>query len=162
MLLPLLCRREKNVPRLRSPHPQWILLTPAVPAWRSTAPSTVAPVWMAGAVRPSRPGLSRSGSAAMMGKPSPRASWWSSPAGAATTVHTRMKLTPTTDWSMTFTNSGTKLCWGWDAQQKFEVTSHGEKDPWWKWCLAHSRETLRCYKSALCNWTLMQQRFKHT
>lgn len=161
MWLPFLCRRERNVPRQGSPPPWWSLLTLAVPVWRSTGPSTAAPAWMAGAAHPSRPGLSRSGFAVMMGKPSPRASWWSSPAAAATTAHMPVKPIPTTDWSMTFINLGTNLLWGWDAKH-FWSTQPWRKDFWWKWCLAHLRATSRCYRSALCNWTLMQQRFKHT
>lgn len=127
MWLPFLCRRERNVPRQGSPPPWWSLLTLAVPVWRSTGPSTAAPAWMAGAAHPSRPGLSRSGFAVMMGKPSPRASWWSSPAAAATTAHMPVKPIPTTDWSMTFINLGTNLWWGWDAKHNFEVPSHGER-----------------------------------
>lgn len=127
MLLPFLCRRERNVPRQGSPPPRWSSLMLDAPVWRSTGPSTVAPAWMAGAARPSRPGLSRSGSAVMTGKPLPRASWWSSPADATTTVHMQMKPTPTTDWSTTFINLGTKLCWGWDAKENSEVPCHGER-----------------------------------
>lgn len=102
-------RRERNAPRPKSLKHRWSSHMQDAPAWRSTAPSIVAHVWTADAAPLSRPGLSRSGSAATTARPSPRMSWWSSLADATTTAPMQTRPTLITDYSMTSTNLETKL-----------------------------------------------------
>lgn len=145
--------------------------------WRSTGPSTVVPVWMADAVRPSRPGLWRCGSAVKMGRCFPRTSWWSSPANATTTAHMPTRqLFPSTGCSMTFTNLGTKCYLGFQhkggqiGEKSARITETwvgavGVKGLIVEGMHCSFSSSIKVFRNCLvcwCRWTLRQPRLENT